>query len=95
MTGWLWLLLPFVAFALTRFANTRWIVPAWRADRLASGPAALAVAGMRGLTVASAVAAIVLAANAPLVLTSCRRSPGPMTEPGRGCAGRFHSRLLP
>jgi uncharacterized membrane protein YoaK (UPF0700 family) len=65
--GWLWLLLPIVAFALTRVANTRWIVPAWRDGRLASGPAALAVAAMRGLTVASAVAAIVLVANAPLV----------------------------
>jgi hypothetical protein len=64
--GWLWLLLPFVAFVLTRVANTRFIVPAWRDERLRAGPAALAVAALRGLTVASAIAAIVLIANAPL-----------------------------
>ena len=66
MIGWLWLLLPVLAFVLTRLANTRLIVPAWRGRRLASGQAALAVAGLRGVTVASAVAAIVLVANAPL-----------------------------
>ena len=66
MIGWLWLLLPIVAFALTRVANTRLIVPAWRAGRLGPGAAALAVATLRGLTVASAIAAIVLIAKAPL-----------------------------
>jgi hypothetical protein len=64
--GWLWLLLPVLAFAVTRLANTRLIVPAWRDGRLSAGPAALAVAALRGLTVASAIAAIVLIANAPL-----------------------------
>lgn len=66
MIGWLWLLLPLLAFAVTRVANTRLIVPAWRDGRLGAGTAALAVAALRGLTVASAIAAIVLIANAPL-----------------------------
>ena len=66
MIGWLWLLLPVIAFVVTRLANTRMIVPAWRKGQLRSGPAALAVAALRGLTVASAVAAIVLVAKAPL-----------------------------
>ena len=66
MTNWLWLLLPVAAFVLTRLANTQLIVPAWRDGRLSSGTAALAVAALLGLTVASAIAAIVLIANAPL-----------------------------
>ena len=66
MTNWLWLLLPVLAFAVTRLANTRLIVPAWRDGRLSSGPAALAAAALRGLTVSSAIAAIVLVAKAPL-----------------------------
>ena len=66
MTVWLWLLLPVAAFVLTRVANTRWIVPAWREGRLGSGMAALAVAALRGLTVACLVAAITLIAGLPL-----------------------------
>ena len=67
MTVWLWLLLPVAAFALTRIANTQWIVPAWRAGRLGSGAAALAVAALRGLTVATLVVAITLIAGLPLI----------------------------
>ena len=67
MTVWLWLLLPVAAFALTRVANTRLIVPAWREDRLSSGAAALLVAALRGLTVACLVVAITLIAGLPLV----------------------------
>jgi hypothetical protein len=66
MTVWLWLLLPVAVFGLTRVANTRWIVPAWREGRLGSGTAALAVATLRGLTVASLVTAITLIAGLPL-----------------------------
>ena len=67
MTVWLWLLLPVAAFVLTRVANTRLIVPAWREDRLSSGSAALAVAGLRGLTVVALGAAITLIASLPIV----------------------------
>lgn len=63
MTVWLWLLLPVAAFVLTRVANTRLIVPAWREDRLSSGTAALMVAALRGLTVACLVVAIILIAG--------------------------------
>ncbi|HEX5578253.1 MAG TPA: hypothetical protein VFY43_01155 [Candidatus Limnocylindria bacterium] len=67
MTAWLWLLLPVAAFALTRVANTRLIVPAWREGRLSSGAAALAVAALRGLTVSCLVAAITLIAGLPSI----------------------------
>ena len=67
MTAWLWLLLPVGAFVLTRLANTRLIVPAWREDRLSSGAAALAVAALRGLTVVALGAAITLIAGLPIV----------------------------
>ena len=67
MTVWLWLLLPLAAFVLTRVANTRWIVPAWRDDRLSSGAAALMVAALRGLTVACLVIAITMIAGLPLI----------------------------
>jgi hypothetical protein len=67
MTAWLWLLVPVAIFVVTRLANTRWIVPGWRAGRLGSGAAALLVAALRGLTVATLVVAIVLIANLPTV----------------------------
>jgi hypothetical protein len=67
MMVWLWLLLPIGAFLLTRIANTRLIVPAWREGRLSSGAAALAVAAMRGLTVTALVTAITLIAGLPSV----------------------------
>ena len=67
MTVWLWLLVPIAAFLLTRIANTRLIVPAWRDGRLSSGAAALAVAGLRGLTVTALVAAITLIAGVPSI----------------------------
>jgi hypothetical protein len=67
MIVWLWLLLPVAAFVLTRVANTRLIVPAWREDRLSSGKAALMVAALRGLTVTCLVIAISLIAGLPLV----------------------------
>lgn len=67
MIVWLWLLLPVAAFLLTRVANTRLIVPAWREDRLSSGAAALMVAALRGLTVTCLVIAITLIAGLPLV----------------------------
>lgn len=67
MTVWLWLLVPIAAFLLTRIANTRLIVPAWRDGRLSSGAAALAVAGLRGLTVIALVAAITLIAGVPSI----------------------------
>jgi hypothetical protein len=67
MTVWLWLLLPVAAFILTRVANTRLIVPAWREGRLGNGTAALAVAALRGLTVTALVVAISLIAGLPLV----------------------------
>jgi hypothetical protein len=66
MTGWLWLLLPVAAFVLTRVANTRLIVPAWRDGKLGSGLAAMFVAALRGLTVALVVVAITLGAGLPL-----------------------------
>jgi hypothetical protein len=67
MTAWLWLLLPVAVFVLTRVANTRWIVPAWREDRLSSGQAAIAVAALRGLTVTALGTAITLIAGLPIV----------------------------
>ena len=67
MTVWLWLLLPVAAFFLTRVANTRFIVPAWREDRISSGAATQSVAALRGLTMAALVAALVLIAGLPLV----------------------------
>ncbi len=67
MTVWLWLLVPIAAFLLTRIANTRLIVPAWREGRLSSGAAALAVAALRGLTVTALVAAITLIAGVPSI----------------------------
>jgi len=67
VTVWLWLLLPVAAFLLTRVANTRLIVPAWREGRMSSGMAALAVAALRGLTVVALVAAITLITALPLV----------------------------
>jgi hypothetical protein len=63
---WLWLLLPIVVFFGTRLANTRLIVPSWRAGRLGSAPAALAVAALRGLIVTSLIAAVVIVAALPL-----------------------------
>jgi hypothetical protein len=65
VTVWLWLLLPVGAFVLTRVANTRLIVPAWREGRLGDGAAALAVAALRGLTVTALVVAITLIAGLP------------------------------
>ena len=67
MTVWLWLLLPVALFVLTRIANTRLIVPAWRESRLSSGGAALAVAALRGLTVTALVTAITLVAGLPSI----------------------------
>ena len=67
MTIWLWLLLPVAAFVLTRVANTRLIVPAWRDDRISSGRAALLVAAMRGLTVTALVVAMTLITGLPLI----------------------------
>jgi heme A synthase len=67
MTVWLWLLLPVAGFVLTRLANTRLIVPAWREDRISSGTATQAVAAMRGLTMVALIAALVLIAGLPLV----------------------------
>ena len=67
MMVWLWLLLPVALFFLTRIANTRLIVPAWREGRLSSGGAALAVAALRGLTVTALVTAITLVAGLPSI----------------------------
>ena len=67
MTVWLWALLPVAAFVLTRVANTRLIVPAWREGCLSSGAAALAVAALRGLTVTALVTALTLIGGLPMI----------------------------
>lgn len=66
MTVWLWALLPVGVFVATRLANTRLIVPRWRAGRLSSGTAALLVAALRGIIVAALLAAVVLITGLPL-----------------------------
>jgi len=77
VTVWLWLLLPVAAFVLTRVANTRLIVPAWRDGRLGTGWAAAAVAALRGLTVTCLVIAITLIAGLPV-------APGLLSAVGAG-----------
>ena len=96
MTVWLWLLLPVAAFFLTRVANTRLIVPAWREGRLSSGTAALAVAALRGLTVVALVAAITLIAAPAAAFPACSPPwlPAPSTSrspatPSSACSTRL------
>jgi hypothetical protein len=66
MIAWLWVLLPAGALVAGRLWVTRMVVPWWRADRLTDTSAALLVAVSRGVTLASAVVAVVMIASLPL-----------------------------